>query len=114
MFLNARGAHNISCPVGSDMSAANNADVLNDLPTLRDVPLGQLHQMAVAMRIDEKAMKEVLKERVELLARKAGFNPGFRTGACNGEHGSTVGVRPETAGVMYSYVSCVNRFFDAC
>lgn len=89
------------------MPVDNTINILGDLPTLRDIPLGDLYKIAVANRLEDKAAKEVLKERVEWLAKKAGLPAGFRTGACNGEHGTTVGVRPETAGVMWSYVSRV-------
>lgn len=85
-------------------------DVLDDIPTLRDIPLGDLHKIAVANKLDAKAAKSVLKSRVEFLARKAGFPAGFSNGPCNGEHGTTVGVRPETAGVMWSYVRILLHF----
>lgn len=91
-------------PYLTTMPVDNTINILGDRPTLRDIPLGDLHKIAVANRLEEKAVKDVLKERVELLALKAGFPAGSRTGPCNDEHGTTVGVRPETAGAMWSYV----------
>ena len=80
------------------------ADILDDIPTLRDVSLGDLHTLAVAMRISPKAAKAVLKERVEYISRRAGFPLGRRTGFCGGHHNTTIGVKQDTAGSVWIYV----------
>ncbi|KLO04072.1 hypothetical protein SCHPADRAFT_948003, partial [Schizopora paradoxa] len=78
-------------------------DVLNDPHIFRDVPLGMLHTIAVDMKIAPAAAKSVVKERLEFLARRAGFPAGARTGACGGRHNTTIGVKIDTAGTMYLY-----------
>lgn len=100
-------AHSIPLPF--TMPARNIADVLSDLPTIRDIPMGKLNVIAAAMRIDERAAKHVLRERVETLTQNAGIVLGFRKGVCGDDHGTTTGVRPHTVGTVWLYVSIAFR-----
>lgn len=80
-------------------------DVLTDLSIFRDVPLGALHTIAIDMKLHPASAKAILKERLEFIARRAGYPAGSRIGACGGRHNTTIGVKIDTAGTMFVYVS---------
>lgn len=68
--------------------------------------LGTLNVLAQIMHVEEKPAKEVLGERLEKMAKDAGISlvQGTET-PCKKEHGYSLGVRGQNAGVIWDYVS---------
>lgn len=100
-FLSSKSNRSLSFA----MTSSEDKDVLDHLPTLRDIPIGQLHQLATTMLIDEKAAKIVMRERLENMSKNAGIPVGYRLGPCFERHGTTAGVKRDTAGVLWLFVS---------
>ena len=92
----------------SKSKAKANQNVLTDEAALRDITLGELHQIAQGRKFRKQealTAKRVLAQRVEKEARAAGIYLGKRYGPCNELHGTYAGVGPDTAGAIFEYVS---------